>query len=222
VSKSKALLDLAILLAATGATWSLRFRGVEYIGVLTMAVGIIVVLALLRWRRQTVSDIGLRVVFRGAQLRARTLEVMALTALSLAISGLVVGAILGAPQQSAAVEQLPQNVWLFLLDITVLTWIFIAFGEELVFRGMILQRLETVVGLQGQRGIAAASVAQGMIFGAGHASQGATGMLMTAVIGTALGVYFLTRGQRTLIPLIISHGVIDSSVLGISWLSKTL
>ncbi len=221
VNRKQALLDAAILLVAVGSVWSLRFQGVKYIGVLSMAVGILVVVALLRWRRQSLSDVGWTTVFRGSSLASRTMEVMGVTVLAMIAGGVVGAGIFGAPEQSSAISQLPDNVWFFLLDITVLTWVFIAFGEELVFRGMLLSRLEVAFGLQGRMNIAVVSLAQGALFGAGHASQGGTGMLMTGAIGTALGVYFMTRGQRSLLPLVLSHGIIDTLVLGGSWLSRT-
>ncbi len=222
LSKLKALADFTILLVPIGSVWSLRFLGIQYIGVLTMAVGIVTVLLLLRWRGQSLSDIGWRFTFRGKQLRSRTLEVMGLTFISMAVSGLLAAAIFGSPEQGTAVSQLPDNVWFFLLDITFLTWVFTAFGEELVFRGMLLSRLEVIFGLQGRLNIAAVSLAQGSLFGAGHASQGVTGMIMTATIGTALAAYFMTRGQRTLIPLVLSHGIIDTTVLSVSWVARTI
>jgi len=222
LKRTEAFLDIGLLLVPIGAVWSLRFSGVPYIGVLTMAAGIVIVLLLLRWRGQALSDIGWRFVFKGKQLRSRTLEVMAVTGLSMVVSGFVAGLIFGAPEQSAAVKQLPDNAWFFLLDVTLLTWVFAAFGEELVFRGMLLSRLELLVGLDGRAGIAVVSVVQGILFGAGHASQGPTGMIITATIGTALAVYFMTRGQRSLIPLVLAHGIIDTTVLSLSWLSHTM
>ena len=180
MSRLKALVDVAVLLATIASVWSLRFLGVEYIGVLTMAAGMLVLLLLLRWRGQSLVDIGWRPMFRGRALRSRTLEVMGVTGLSLLAGGLLAGALFGAPEQSAAVAQLPQNVWLFLLDVTLLTWVFIAFGEELVFRGMLLNRLEVMFGLEGRVNVIAVSLVQGILFGAGHASQGMTGMVMTA------------------------------------------
>ena len=201
--------------------WSLRFFGVQYVGILTMAVGMVLTAILLHWRRQTLSDIGWRSVFRGRQLRSRTLEVMGLTGLTMVVGMTLIGTLFGAPDQSSAVSQLPDNVWLFLLDVTILTWVFIAFGEELIFRGMMLSRLETLFGLQGRANIVAASLAQGVLFGAGHASQGVTGMIITGAIGTVLAVYFMTRGQRSLVPLVLSHGIVDTMVLSASWLSRT-
>ena len=83
---------------------------------------------------------------------------------------------------------------------------------------MMLSRLETLFGLKGRANLVAVSLAQGLVFGAGHASQGVTGMIITGAIGTALGVYFMTRGQRSLVPLVLSHGIIDTTALSVSWL----
>jgi membrane protease YdiL (CAAX protease family) len=220
MTRTKALTDLVILLVVLGSVWSLRFFGVQYVGVLTTSAGMVVIAILLRWRRQALSDIGWRFVFRGHQLWSRTLEVMGVTALTMIVGMLLIGTIFGEPDQSAAVSQLPDNIWLFLLDVTILTWVFIAFGEELIFRGMMLSRLEILFGLKGRANLAAVSLAQGLLFGAGHASQGATGMIITGAIGTALGLYFMTRGQRSLIPLVLSHGIIDTTVLSASWLGR--
>ena len=55
-----------------------------------------------------------------------------------------------------------------------------------------------------------AVLAQAAWFGAGHISQGVSGMIMAGAIGAVLGTYFLTRGHRALIPLMISHGLIDT------------
>jgi membrane protease YdiL (CAAX protease family) len=221
LNRNKAAVDLVLVLVTIGAVWSLRFLGVEQVGILTMGAGILLVLVLLHWRGQSFSDIGWISIFKGRALLSRTMEVMGVTFGAMVVGGLVGGALFGAPQQSSAVTQLPDNVWFFLLDVTVLTWVFIAFGEELVFRGMILNRLDVLFGLQGRTGIAVASLAQGILFGAGHASQGMTGMIMTGTIGTALAIYFMTRGQRSLMPLVISHGVIDTLVLSGSWLART-
>ena len=219
MTRTKALVDLLVLLVVLGAMWSLRFYEVQYVGILTTSAGLVIVAVLLHRRRQILSDIGWKYVFRGRQLWSRTFEVMGLTALTMVIGMALVGWIFGAPEQSSAVSQLPDNIWLFLLDVTILTWVFIAFGEELIFRGMMLSRLETLFGLQGRANIVTVSLAQGVLFGAGHASQGVTGMIITGAIGTVLGMYFMTRGQRSLVPLVLSHGIIDSAVLSASWLS---
>lgn len=214
-----AAIDVALLLLVVGGFWSLRFYGVRYVGVIAMAAGIATVLVLLRWRGQRLADIGWRRVYRGRQLARRSLEVMGLTGIALLIGSLLGTAVFGPPQTPAAVEQLSSEFWFFLLDVTMLTWVFIAFGEELVFRGMLLTRLQALIGGQGPAGVLVPSLLQGGLFGAAHASQGVTGMLATGIVGTALGVYFLTRGQRSLIPLVISHGLIDTLALSAAWIT---
>jgi hypothetical protein len=64
-----------------------------------------------------------------------------------------------------------------------------------------------------------ASLLQAIWFGAGHASQGLTGMLMTGAVGFVLALVFLTRMNRNLWPLVIAHGTIDSAVLAFNWMS---
>ena len=57
--KQRAFVDLAILAIVFWAVWSLRFLGVENIGLWTMLAGVTSGLALLRWRGQPLSSIGL-------------------------------------------------------------------------------------------------------------------------------------------------------------------
>ena len=96
MTRTKALVDLLVLLVVLGAMWSLRFFGVQYVGILTMAVGMVLTAVLLHWRRQTLSDIGWRSVFRGRQLRSRTLEVMGLTGLTMVVGMTLIGMLFGA------------------------------------------------------------------------------------------------------------------------------
>ncbi|MGI9265353.1 MAG: hypothetical protein ACR2QU_10505, partial [Gammaproteobacteria bacterium] len=74
-----------------------------------MAAGMVLVAMLLRWRKQSLSDIGWEYVFRGRQLWSRTLEVMGLTALTMVVGMTLIGMLFGAPDQSSAVSQLPEN-----------------------------------------------------------------------------------------------------------------
>ena len=82
-----------------------------------MGEGIITVVALLRWRGQTLASIGWRSVFRGRALLARTLEVMGVTGAAMVLGGVIAGVIFGPPDTSAALGELSDNVWLFLFDI---------------------------------------------------------------------------------------------------------
>ena len=49
----------------------------------------------------------------------------------------------------------------------------------------------------------------------GHQSQGVSGIIVTGLIGFALGIYVLKNSKQGLFPLIVAHGLIDTIVLTI-------
>lgn len=71
-----------------------------------------------------------------------------------------------------------------------------AFGEELLARGFILDRIAKVVGSSGISATISAVVLQAVLFGAFHAHQGTGGMLVTAVAGLIMGVTWLGSGRN--------------------------
>ena len=94
----------------------------------------------------------------------------------------------------------------FLLGILVLSWLMAAFGEEMVYRGYLLNR---VAGLgQGMRGTWILSlIVVSAFFGWAHGeSQGLTGMLQEGFAGLLLGLLYLGNGRKLAVP-IIAHGV---------------
>lgn len=135
------------------------------------------------------------------------------------LGGALVFALFGQPEQSSAVNQLADELWLFLLDVTVITWLLIGFGEQVVFRGFLLNRLLVFTGDQ-ERGWYVAAALQALWFGSGHASQGPSGMLLAGTIGFVFAMFFLSRGRRSLWPLVVVHAGVDSIVLTLSWLTR--
>ena len=94
-----------------------------------------------------------------------------------------------------------------LLGFLALAWTTAAFGEELLFRGFLLGRVRALFGGGTAAGVVAA-VVQAIPFGLLHAYQGATGMLVTGLVGLAFGVAYVRL--RVLWPLVIAHGTIDT------------
>lgn len=212
MSRVSALIDLLVLVTAVMAAWSLRFAGIPYVGPLAMAVGIIVVFILLRLRGQTLEEVGLGRVPPTATLVTEALRLLPWFGLAWLGGGFVGAALFGQPQAAAAVTELPDNAWLFLLDVTLVTWLLIAFGEELVFRGLVLHRLLALTGHSTQGRWLACAI-QAAWFGSLHASQGGAGIVMTGLIGFAFAAFRLSRPGRSLWPLILLHGVVDTLVL---------
>jgi len=99
-------------------------------------------------------------------------------------------------------EQIP-----FLLAIVVSA----GFGEEVIYRGTVIGRLEAVLPKSRAMTIVIVLISAG-IFGLAHAYQGRAGMLLTGLIGLVLGcVYVMCR--RLLWPAVLIHATYD--VLGL-------
>ena len=191
------------------SVWSLRYAGVANIGLWSMLAGVGTGAALLAWRKESWSALGLRAGGPVSFVMSRAGE---FTALTLVTGGVVIAlatALGSPPAQSAVLTQQPDTLGGFLLDILFGVWVGAALGEELFFRGLLLSRFETLFG-GGRVAPALAVGAQAVWFGAGHASQGASGMIMTGAVGDVVGVFFVTRARRALLPLIIGHGIVDT------------
>lgn len=99
-----------------------------------------------------------------------------------------------------------------------LSWILAAFGEELCFRGFLLQRLARVLGGSQTAWIVALLVSSAF-FGWGHTEQGAAGWVQEGLSGLLLGVLFLAC-QRNLAVPIIAHGISNTLAFVLIYLGR--
>ena len=214
--RKTAFIDLILLAVVFWGVWSLRFADVSNIGALSMMATGAVGLAIMLARGISLSDVGLKRPRR----RDGWLALQAMTAVGVVYLSVPLWiALFGQPQASSAVADQPQTLNGFLIDIAFFTWVGAALGEEFAFRGVILHRFQSLFG-GGRMAALFAALAQAVWFGAGHAGQGLTGMVVTGLIGLALALVFLFRTERSLFPLIIAHGVINTTVLTISYFSS--
>lgn len=89
-----------------------------------------------------------------------------------------------------------------------LAWVLAAFGEELVYRGYLMNRVAGIVG-GSSAGWIISLVLVTVVFGLAHAPQGATGIVENIIDGAILGVLYLATGRNLIAP-IIAHGIQDS------------
>lgn len=208
-------LDIALLALVSWGVWSLRFVGIENVGLWSMIAGVVAGCVLMAARKERISDIGLRSGGSLGWTIARSVEAFLLI---IVVGGVGIGAAaaLGFEQTTpSSVAGQPEALSAFLLDILFGVWVGAAFGEEIFFRGMLLSKFAALFG--GGRGAwGAAAVAQAIWFGAGHASQGIGGMFATGLIGLALAIFYLTRSRRSLAPMIIGHGMVNTMTLTIA------
>jgi membrane protease YdiL (CAAX protease family) len=100
-----------------------------------------------------------------------------------------------------------------LLIALVVVWTFAAFGEELLFRGFLMNSFYRL--MEGSRlrdwskwGISLTVTS--ILVGLGHTYQGVAGMVITGVIGLCFGMLYLCS-RRNLWPGILTHGFYDTA-----------
>lgn len=82
-------------------------------------------------------------------------------------------------------------------------------GEEVVYRGFLITRLETLLGGHTKVATLGALVLSSVIFGFAHFEWGVTGIVQTTFMGVALGIAFILN-KRILWPLILAHAYMDT------------
>ena len=90
----------------------------------------------------------------------------------------------------------------------VLVWTWAAFGEEMTYRGYVLNRATDLLGRTRLAWLFGLVFVTGL-FGFGHSYQGLAGVLDTGIHGLIFGAVYLGSG-RNLWASIIAHGVCDT------------
>ncbi len=108
---------------------------------------------------------------------------------------------------------------IFVLYILFVVWIGAAFGEELFFRGFVMNNISEVFGSTSSAWLIAL-IGQSVLFGLAHGYQGVIGIGLTGSVGLTLGVVYLI-GHRTMLPLIFAHGFVDTLSLTQYYLSAS-
>src|SRR5947209_508425 len=98
--------------------------------------------------------------------------------------------------------------WKLLGLALALTWTLAAFGEEMVWRGYITNRVADVLG-RTRWAWTAALVLVSIAFGFAHEYQGAVGVIENALDGLPLALLYVRFGNSLAVP-IIAHGVTDT------------
>jgi membrane protease YdiL (CAAX protease family) len=108
--------------------------------------------------------------------------------------------------------------WKLLLLGLALTWTLAAFGEEMVYRGYLMNR---VAGLFRNPKVAwtISLIVVNFVFGLAHIGQGITGQVENMIDGALLGVIFLATGCN-LWAAIIAHGLTDTIDIVLLYLGK--
>jgi len=114
-------------------------------------------------------------------------------------------------------RMLTGNIKMTLLFI-VLAWVLAAFGEELFWRGYLMNRIADLGGRTPRMWIVSLVVVN-IAFGFAHGYQGLTGWIEEGIAGIFLGLMYLRTGRNLCVP-IIAHGVSDTIDMVLIFLGK--
>jgi membrane protease YdiL (CAAX protease family) len=98
--------------------------------------------------------------------------------------------------------------WKVLAISIPLVWVLAALGEELVYRGYLMNRMADLFGPT-RTGWGMSLIIVSGVFGLAHFGQGATGQIENVIAGLLLGGVYLLGGRKLAVP-ILAHGVQDT------------
>ncbi|HXF79483.1 MAG TPA: CPBP family intramembrane glutamic endopeptidase [Usitatibacter sp.] len=207
--------DLAIVLAAIAAAWILS-RWVIYPAlsipdnaplILRPICGFLAAWWVVHRRGAGLRSLGLRVPDSWARA---VLVGIALYAADYAVGAWVapwLASIVQPVQRPSFFAYVHGNTGAFALWVAV-SWLVGGLSEETLFRGFLLTRVEALLGKKAAA-VAAAIVAQALLFGALHLYAGTFAFLYATLFGITHGIFYAISG-RNLVPLIVVHGTWDT------------
>jgi uncharacterized protein len=125
--------------------------------------------------------------------------------------------VLHKPPNLEVFRALHGNLTLTMIFI-VLAWMVAAFGEEMVYRGYLMNRVAHLMNCTRRAWIISLIVVH-VGFGLAHAYQGLTGVIDEGLMGILLGLIYLGTGRNLAVP-IVAHGIADSIDFVLIFLGK--
>jgi len=114
----------------------------------------------------------------------------------------------GKPVDRTLFDALRGNLPALLFGLLIV-WTLAAFGEELIFRGYLMNTLARVFGNKSGAWIFAC-IANAILFGFGHTYQGITGVILLAIVGLLYALFYLGSGRNLWVPVFM-HGLYDTT-----------
>jgi membrane protease YdiL (CAAX protease family) len=157
----------------------------------------------LRWR-----DVGFSRYRSWPVTIAIGLGLGALTeAFQLLVTQPILAKLIGRQPDLELFRMLTGNLKVTLLFIAF-SWTLAAFGEEMVWRGYLMNRVADVGGRTRAAWLFSLVIVN-MVFGVAHGYQRLTGLIEEGIAGVLLGLMYLRTGRNLCVP-IIAHGVANT------------
>lgn len=173
-----------------------------------------VIWAGLRARGQGWSHLGLgrpRGTWRAlAGILGKSIAVFLAAGVAFVLGSALVGPGAAGEADMGSYTYLQGNLPMLLLALAAV-YVVSSFGEEVVYRGFLIVRLEELGG-GGRTALAAAVVASAVVFGLVHFDWGVVGIIQTGLMGLVLALAFLLV-KRNLWVLVLAHSYLDTLLL---------
>jgi len=170
----------------------------------------------LRLRRQSIEYLGLSLSFTGwkpvAVGFAKSLAVLVIALAGFMFGSMVMANITGIPGQAdtSGYNYMQGNLPMLLVSLATI-YVVSSLGEEVVYRGFLINRLEALLG-GGRKATWVAVIFSSLIFGLAHFGWGIVGVVQTTFMGLALaGSYLLFK--RNLWILVAAHAYMDTALI---------
>ncbi len=121
---------------------------------------------------------------------------------------------IATPEVEGVIGYATESPAAFALWILLVAWGSAAFGEEMLWRGFLMDRLSRLAGLRGQ--VLLVLLIQAFLFGLPHAYQGWGGVLITGSVGLFLG-WLRLHMKGSLWACVIAHGLVDTVMLSLGY-----
>ncbi len=187
------------------------------LGLVSIVAAWIVIRALLRRRGMGWGTFGLRRPARWRKTLTLTLGgVVLLHVLIRIMKPFLSEHVTGEPLDLSHFESLRSDPLVLILGLLIV-WTVAAFGEEMVFRGFVLNRTSQFFSSRGTSRWWSAVILSSVVFGLGHIYQGWTGVILSAIAGLVYCAAYFLDGRCLWAPILI-HGLYDTSVFLILFL----
>ena len=205
-----ALIDLmAILVTLIIVKQTLLPFSFLYAGPASTFSAMVVGTLLLRRRGLSWADLGLR--WPESWLKTVGLTVLAIVMVisCMGLVGAVADMLLEDVRASGRFDHVEGDPLAYLV-MMFLVWTHASFFEELLFRAFVINRASSFLG-GGFKADVIAAVFSAVFFGYRHYYyQGMNGALTTGAVGLTFAILYLWFGRQNILPLILSHGMINS------------
>jgi uncharacterized protein len=207
-----ALIDLTIVAAGfLMAFFGADLSGLPHAGACAVLASVALATWRLRVRSESWRTLGLKAPEGWGRLALSVLALYLLVVVGMLVVVEPLARVFEWPSLNIArYAQVKDNALQF-VGILAIVWTTAAIGEELLFRGFLLNRIEKMLGARAASAMIAVAL-QAVIFGAAHAYLGVRGIATAMLVGVVFGSWFVLRG-RNLWPLIVAHGLIDTITL---------